>query len=169
MITNVVCTADLNCAIDLRQLANTTYNVIYDPKRYTGVRWNHPKIGGHCTVFSSGKLIVNGRATSISEAKVRLRRYARYIQRLGWAVVLSDVKVVTISASFKTEGTLNLPNVVRYYGGQYEPEIFPAAMFAKDSIHFTCFHTGSVLMTGIKSNQQLFNTCIPILIELPLL
>ena len=84
-------------------------------------------------------------------------------------MLLTNVKVVTIAASFKTEGTLNLRNVVRYYGGQYEPELFPAAMFSKDFIHFTCFHTGSVLMTGIKSNQQLLNTCIPILIELPLL
>ena len=72
-------------------------------------------------------------------------------------MLLSDVKVVTIAASFKTEGTLNLSNVVRYYGGQYEPELFPAAMFSKDSIQFTCFHTGSVLVTGIKSNLRLLS------------
>lgn len=110
--------------------------------------------------------MVNGKSKSISEANLRLRRYARFIQRLGWPVSLSEM--VTISASFKVEGRLDLRKVVQYYEGRYEPELFPAAMFTKDTIHFTCFHTGSVLITGIKKTQQFYATCIPVLIELPL-
>ena len=79
------------------------------------------------------------------------------------------IKVITISASFIVDGPLDLYKVVRYYDGHYEPELFPAAMFTKNSIHFTCFHTGSVLLTGIKRLKHLHDTCIPILIELPLL
>lgn len=71
-------------------------------------------------------------------------------------------------ASFKTEGSLDLYSV-RYYGVKYESELFPAAMFTKDFVHFTCFHTGSVLITGIKRLKQLYNTRTPILTELPLL
>ena len=169
MINNVVCKAHLNCPIDLRTLTLKTAYITYDPSRYSGAQWKHPKIGGHCMVFSTGKIMVNGKVSSISEAKRRLRRYARLIQRLGWTVTLSTIETVTVSASFKTEGPLDLNRVVRYYGGQYEPELFPAAMFKKESVHFTCFHSGSVLMTGIKRNKQLYSTCMPVLIELPLL
>ena len=66
--------------------------------------------------------------------------------------VIIQIKVVTVSASFKVAGSLDLNEVVRYYGGRYEPELFPAAMFTKDSVHFTCFHTGSVLMTVLNVN-----------------
>lgn len=169
MINNVVCTANVGCQIDLRTLVNKTTNIIYDPSSYSGARWKHSKIGGHCNVFSTGKVMVNGKVNSIFEAKLRLRRYARLIQRLGWTVTLSEIEVITISASFKVEGSVDLYKVVRYYNGHYEPELFPAAMFTKDTIHFTCFHSGSVLMTGIKTTQQLYDTCMPVLIELPLL
>ena len=139
MINNVVCTANLNCSINLRTLVNKTVNVIYDPARYSGVRWRHPKIGGHCNVFSTGKLNVNGKVKTIKEATRRLRRYARLIQRLGWSVSLSNVKVVTISASFKVEGPLDLHRVAIHYEGRYDAELFPAVMFTKNSIHYTCF------------------------------
>jgi len=52
---------------------------------------------------------------------------------------------------FTAEGTLELYNVMRYYGGQYEPELFSAAMFTKNNVHFMCLHTGSVLVTDIKA------------------
>lgn len=152
MIAKVVCTGSLNCNIDLKTLENKTVNIIYDPSRYSRAQWKHIKIGGHC------KLMINGKAKSISEAKVRLRQYARLIQRLGRSVTLKEIKVVTVSASFKAEGPLHLHKAVRYYDGHYEPELFPASMFTKDSVHFTCFHTGSVLMTGIKKTQQFYDT-----------
>ena len=120
-------------------------------------------------VFCSGMMMVNGKVTSISLAKRRVRRYARLIQRLGWAVSISKVKVVTVSASFKLNCPIELTKVCRYYSGTYDPELFPAVMFTKDSIHFTCFHSGTVLMTGIKRECQLNYICIPVLIEIPLL
>lgn len=108
MINNVVCTTSLNCDIDLRTLANKTINIIYDPARYSGAQWKHPKFGGHCMVFSTGKLTVNGNSKSIAEAKSRVRRYSRIIQRLVWPVTVNRIKVVTMSASFKMEEPLNL-------------------------------------------------------------
>lgn len=120
-------------------------------------------------LFPNSKMIVNGKARSLKEAKRRVRRYARVLQRMGWHVQLKHIQVQTISASFKVEGPFNLSNIVRYYGGNYEPELFPAAMFTKDAIHFTCFQSGAILMTGIKREIQIYDTCIPVLIELPLL
>lgn len=120
-------------------------------------------------VLSTRKLMVNGKAASIQDAKQKIRRYARVIERLGWSLSLSKIDVLIISAAYKVEGPLDLYRTVRYYGGRYDPELFRAAMFTKDAIHFTCFHTGSLLMTGMKGLNQLYDTYIPIFIELPLL
>ena len=169
MITNVVCTADMNCDINLNTLVNKTMNIIYDPARFSGAQWKHPKIGGHCMVFSTGKMMVNGRIRSIIDAKRRLRRYARMLQRLGWPVRLSGVRVATVSASFKLNSFPHLTNVCRFYSGSYDPELFPAVMFTKNSIHFTCFQSGAVLMTGIKRCSQIREVCMPILLEIPFL
>ena len=169
MITNVVCLADLNCNIDLVTLVNRTINAIYDPSRYSGILWKHPEIGGHCNVFSSGKIMTNGKADCVKDGIKRLRRYARRIQRYGWTVRLSTIRVVTVSASYKLDGPLDLRCVNSRYGGHYEPELFPGATFTRDNVHFTCFHTGSVLMTGIKQESQLISTVGPILIEMSLL
>ena len=85
MLTNVVCTANLQCQIDLRALTFKTVNMIYDPARYSGAQWKqYKKIGGHCMVFSTGKVITNGKVNNINKAKKRLRRYARLIQRLWY-------------------------------------------------------------------------------------
>ena len=112
---------------------------------------------------------MKGKLATVGEAKKRLRRYARVIQNLGWRVTLSKINILTISASFKLRQTLDLGKVVRFYNGNYEPELFPAAMFTVERVHFTCFHSGTVLMTGIKCHRQLHEICMPVLIELQLL
>ena len=169
MINNVVVCTDLQCDIDLRQLTLRCSSIIYNPKTFPSVQWKHPKIGGHCMVFRNGKMIVNGKVKSVKEAKRRLRQYARLLQVFGWTFQLRRINVKTISASYKVEGPVDLTHIVRYYRGSYEPERFPAAMFQKDCIHFTCFHSGTVLMTGIKDENQLRTICMSVLIELPLL
>lgn len=120
-------------------------------------------------VFDNGKLMVNGKVESVQEAKQRVRQYARLIQNMGWKISFNRIEIPTISAFFKVDGPVDILKVVQYYNGSYEAEIFPAAMFVKDSIHFTCFHSGAVLMTGIKHDQQFYTTVIPTLLEIPLL
>ncbi len=82
---------------------------------------------------------------------------------------MNTIKLATMSASYKLCSKLNLETVIRIYNGSYEPELFPAAMFRKGTVHFTCFHTGSVLITGIKSETILDDVVLPTLLELELL
>ncbi len=74
-----------------------------------------------------------------------------------------------MSATYKLDRKLNLETVVRTYNGSYEPGIYPAALFIKETVHFTCFHTGSVLITGVKSELLLDEVVVPTLLELELL
>ena len=150
MITNIVVYTDLGCDINLRTLSSRFVKIVYNPNIFSGAQWKHRKIGGHCMLFRNGKMIVNGKSHTVKEAKRRVRRYARILQKMGWFVQLKRIDVQTISASFKVEGPVNVPKIITYYRGIYEPDHFPAAMFVKDSVHFTCFHSGTVLMTGIN-------------------
>lgn len=90
-------------------------------------------------LFPNGKMVVNGKASSVQEAKRRVRRYTRISQKMGWNVHLKGTDVQMISGSFKVEGPLDLTNIVKYYRGSYEPKQFPAVMFVQDSGHFFAF------------------------------
>ena len=120
-------------------------------------------------LFSNGKLMVNGNAKSVKVCKRRVRQYSRLIQRLGWNIQLKSIKISTISAHFKTDIAPNIYTIQKHYGGTYNPERFPAVMFNKDGINYTVFHTGSILMTGIKKENQIRNRCIPTILEMIIL
>ena len=51
----------------------------------------------------------------------------------------------------------------------YEPELFPALMFKRNGIHFSCFRTGKVIITGIRNIMELENIAFATIIELKLL
>jgi transcription initiation factor TFIID TATA-box-binding protein len=139
MFTNIVCTSDLGCPIDLRSLTLTQRNIRYDRRTFSAVIWKHPSIGGTCMVFGNGKIGVNGNAKTPAEARRRVRRYARLVQKRGWPVTLNTIKIVTMSAYYRTDDPLSVDAVVRDMGATYEPELFPAAMFKREGIHFTLF------------------------------
>ena len=65
MINNVVCRTNLNICIDLRILTYKIHNIVYNPAKFSGVQWKNRKIGGHCMLFSSGQMLVNGKTNSI--------------------------------------------------------------------------------------------------------
>ncbi|XP_061190439.1 uncharacterized protein LOC133198352 [Saccostrea echinata] len=85
-ISNIVCSADLGCTLDLRLFTLQATNVHYDAKKHNVVSWRHRKIGGHCFVYAKGKLVCNGGVSSKEEARRRIRRYARKIQQMGYQV-----------------------------------------------------------------------------------
>ena len=169
IITNSVYSASIGCPVNLRQLCYRLVDVRYDPGRFPGLIWQHKTIGGNCLVFSNGVINCNGKVSNAREGYQRLRQYARRLQKLGYPVVLTDVKWVTLSASHTLSTPLNLrqlaeerPNVT------YEPELFPSANFKVDGVNFCCFHSGKVVLTGIKSMKQIDDVVYPTLIELEL-
>lgn len=168
IITNVVYSVHLGCPIDLRHLCYRISNVRYDPRKFPGLIWQHKTIGGNCLVFSNGVINCNGKATSIQEGRQRLRHYARRLQRLGYPVYLKDIKCITASASHTLSSELDIQLLAKERQILYEPELFPAANFKKDGVNFCCFHSGKVVITGIKISSQIDDVVYPMLIELEL-
>lgn len=167
-VTNVVYSAHLGCSIDLSQLCYRISNVRYDPRKFPGLIWQHRRIGGNCLVFSNGVINCNGKAATIKDGITRLRHYARRLQRLGYPVYMKDIKCITTSASHTLSSELDIQLLVKEKQIVYEPELFPAANFKKDGVNFCCFHSGIVVMTGIKVPSQIDDIIYPVLIELEL-
>nr|XP_022316631.1 TATA-box-binding protein 2-like [Crassostrea virginica] len=163
-LTNVVVQARLNCDLDLRALANAMVNVRYDPTRFSGLIWQHRNIGGNCLLFANGKVNCNGKCDTIQQGVRRLRRYSRLLQRKGCHVTLSNVRVLTVSASHRLDGRVTLER--NPYDFRYEPELFPAVMFTRKGIHFTLHLSGALLITGIKKSRDLENVVYPTVLEL---
>lgn len=168
IITNIVYTGNVGCPIDLRQLCYRLANARYDPGRFPGLIWQHRTIGGNCLVFSNGMINCNGKVFTVKEGRQRLRRYARRLQKLGLPVYLKDVKCVTVSASHTLSTAIDLLQLAKERRLVFEPELFPAANFKVEEVNFCCFHSGKVVMTGIKSMEQIDKVVYPTLIELEL-
>ena len=165
-LTNVVVQGQLNVSIDLTRLANTLINVRYDPARFTGLIWQHRRIGGNCLVFSNGTINCNGKCSSFDEGIKRLRRYARLLQKKGHCRNLSGVKIVTASASHRLENPVRTENIPVSF--RYEPELFPAIMFRREGLHFTLHLSGALIITGIKRQKDIDDVIYPVLVELSL-
>ena len=167
-ITNVVVQAQLNVNLDLYKLVHSLNNVKYNPKRFSAMIWHHKRIGGSCLLFKNGQMICNG-AKSWEEARNKVRKYSRVLQKLGYPVSLSYVKLITASAVANLEKVLDLPSFLTLPGCAYEPELFNAAVFYRNSVHFSCFSTGKIVITGITSLKLIDRVVYPTLMEIELL
>jgi transcription initiation factor TFIID TATA-box-binding protein len=168
IITNVVCSANFSCSIDLRHLCYRIANARYDPKTFSGLIWQHKTIGGKCLVFANGVINCNRKAPSATEGRQRLRQYERRIQRLGFTVRLKEIKLITISASHTLSNALDLPLLAKERQVVYEPELFSSLNFKREGVHFCCFHSSKVEITGVKNLSQIDDVVYPVLIELEL-
>lgn len=165
-LTNVVYQGEMNCVINLKQLTTQLVNVRYDPLKFPGVIFQHRKIGGNCLIFSNGKINCNGACDSFDTGLKRLRSYARYIQQIGYDVVLTNVQPVTASAFHKLSSRLDLNSISPALNFSYDPELFPAVMMRRNDIHFTYHLCGSVLITGIKRPKDLDEIVYPTIVEI---
>ena len=160
-MTNVVVQTDLHKSIDLSYLAKNARGIRYDPGKFSGAIWHHRKIGGCCLIFRNGKLNCNG-SKNIAKAKRRITQYAQCIQRLGFPVKIKKIDVVTISAVHQVSSSLDFSKLCSILGATYEPEIFNGAMFKRGRTHFTCFHTGKIIITGVKEIDAIYPTLLEI-------
>ena len=114
-------------------------------------------------------MMCNGSASSITKAKTRGRQYALLIHKVGYPVCLSRIQIVTMSAVRTLRHPLNLRQLPIMMNGQYEPEVYPPLMFKINGINFTCFITGKVIITGIKSMAVTKDKAVPVILELAIL
>ncbi|KAK1581543.1 hypothetical protein Q3G72_006914 [Acer saccharum] len=129
-LQNIVSTVNLDCKLDLKQIALQARNAEYNPKRFAAVimRIREPKTTA--LIFASGKMVCTG-AKSEQQSKLAARKYARIIQKLGFPAKFKDFKIQNIVGSCDVKFPIRLEGLAYSHGAfsSYEPELFPGLIY----------------------------------------
>jgi len=171
-IQNVVSSVNLGVRLDLRKIVQSAKNAEYNPKRFAALvmRLREPRTTA--LVFSSGKLVCIG-AKSEDESKLASRKYARIIQKIGFAdVQFRDFKIQNIVGSCGIKFPVRLEGLACEHEDYacYEPEMFPGLIYrmVQPKIVILIFVSGKVVLTGAKTRLEIyeaFENIFPVLNE----
>ena len=171
VVQNVVATANLRCAIDLKQLTLSARNAEYNPKKFSAVimRIREPR----CTalIFSTGKMVCTG-AKSERDARQGARKFGAIIRRLGYAPRFTEFVVQNVVATADVGFPIRLESLVYAHAkfSSYEPELFPGCVYrlVVPKTVLLLFVSGRMVITGAKSVRQLrtaFDKIYPVLCD----
>uniref|UniRef100_A0A0E0BUI3 TATA-box-binding protein n=1 Tax=Oryza glumipatula TaxID=40148 RepID=A0A0E0BUI3_9ORYZ len=170
-LQNIVSTVNLDCKLDLKAIALQARNAEYNPKRFAAVimRIREPKTTA--LIFASGKMVCTG-AKSEQQSKLAARKYARIIQKLGFAAKFKDFKIQNIVGSCDVKFPIRLEGLAYSHGAfsSYEPELFPGLIYRmkQPKIVLLIFVSGKIVLTGAKVRDETytaFENIYPVLTE----
>jgi len=150
-INNVVCSFSVKSHLNLKQIAQTGFNVEY--RRENGmVTMRLRKPYTTASIWSSGKVTCTG-ATSEEAARIAARRITRAISKLGYPRLrLVNYRVVNVL------GTCTMPFAIKITPfsakhrniASYEPELHPGVTYRLKHPKATLkiFSTGSITVTA---------------------
>ena len=166
---NMVSTANLSCKLDLERLASTAGNVVYKPSKFKGLIMRIRSPNATALIFTTGKMVCLG-TKSESESYLAIRKFARIVQKLGFAVKLKDFYVQNIVASCDLNFTLELEKLSmnKSYLFNFDPELFPGLVckMKKPKVVLLIFRSGKIIITGAKiinSVHEAFQNIYPLL------
>lgn len=155
--------------MDLKKIALHARNAEYNPKRFAAVIMRIREPRTTALIFSSGKMVCTG-AKSEDQAKLAARKYARIVQKLGFAAKFLDFKIQNMVGSCDVKFPIRLEGLVLTHGqfSSYEPELFPGLIYrmVKPRIVLLIFVSGKVVLTGAKVRGEIyeaFDNIYPIL------
>ena len=154
-IVNVVLTANLGCDIDLRHVTYARHRIEYKRKQFPAAIWKELK--SCCLLFRTGRLVLCG-AASVEEGRRHIRQYARLIQKLGYPVTLTCVKVQTMTATHDFGCRIYLERLHQFLGigSDYTPELHSALIYKTQSKKSaSVFYNGKMILAGGRSVQDL--------------
>lgn len=160
-LQNIVSTANLNCKLDLREIALNTRNCEYKPKRFAAaiMRIRHPKTTA--LIFASGKMVCTGAKTE-EESETAAKQYAKNIRKVGNKDVrISDFTIQNIVGSHDVGFQIKLETLLNRFlkHSKYDPEFFPGLIFKMEQpkVVLLIFSSGKIVLTGAKKRQEIYD------------
>ena len=122
-------------------------------------------------IFASGKMVCTG-AKNEEESKTAARKYARIIQKLGFAVSFTNFTIQNIVGSVDVKFPIDLEFISNKHHEfcSYEPEIFPGLVYRMidPKIVLLIFVSGKLVLTGAKKKVDIdmaFQKIYPVLLD----
>jgi len=159
IIQNIISTVNLGCILDLKKISQIGYNVEYKPERFNALimRIKSPKTT--TLVFSSGKIVCTGAKTE-KESYRASTRFARIIQKFGFAVKFLNFKIQNFVASVNLNFKINITLLSQFHFDfcNFEPELFPGLIYRmkNPSVLFAIFNSGKINITGANKHSEIF-------------
>lgn len=168
-LQNIVSTVNMGVKLDLKKIALHARNAEFNPKRFAAVIMRIREPRTTALIFSSGKMVCTG-AKSEEDSRLAARKYARIVQKLGFATKFKDFKIQNMVGSCDVKFPIRLEGLVLTHSqfSSYEPELFPGLIYrmVKPKIVLLIFVSGKVVLTGAKVRQEIyeaFDNIYPIL------
>ena len=167
-IENIVSTADLNCLLNLREIALKATNAEYNPKRFSAVIMKIKEPKTTALIFSNGKIVCLGAKTE-EDSRKACRKFAKIIKKIGFPVVFKDFKIQNIVGSCDVKYQIELMkfyfHIIKKSSSPrinqiitYEPELFPGLIYRMidPNILLLIFASGKIVIAGGKIREDIF-------------
>uniref|UniRef100_A0A7E4WDM2 TATA-box-binding protein n=1 Tax=Panagrellus redivivus TaxID=6233 RepID=A0A7E4WDM2_PANRE len=168
-LQNIVSTLNLGVQLGLKHIASHARNAEYNPKRFAAVIMRIREPRTTALIFSSGKMVCTG-AKSEEASRLAARKYARIIQKLGFAAKFTEFKIQNMVGSCDVKFPIQLEglSVTHSQFSSYEPELFPGLIYrmVQPRVVLLIFVSGKVVITGAKFKKDIdeaFKQIYPIL------
>lgn len=150
-VSNVVCKYRTRCHIDLREVARSGFNTIYD-KSKGKVLMQLRKPYCWANIWSSGKISIYG-SNSEKNCHIAARRVSRYLHKLGFKIKMCGFQIVNVLATCKLPFGVDLSTFYAKNQGKhlsYEPELHTAANYKilSTGANLKIFSNGSITATA---------------------
>jgi transcription initiation factor TFIID TATA-box-binding protein len=156
VITNLTACADYNIEITLKEFARKTYDIEYNPNKFSGaiLRFRSPK--STCVVFSNGKVNCIG-CKNLSEAKMAIRICANKLIKSGFKPIASNFRVVNYAGAATLRQKLDLDKLAEFLGknARYDPELFCGLIYTFPNCKVTIHNSGKIILTGSNAIREL--------------
>ena len=168
-IENIVSTADLNCPLNLREIALKATNAEYNPKRFSAVIMKIKEPKTTALIFSNGRIVCLGAKTE-EDSRKACRKFAKIIKKIGFPVVFKEFKIQNIVGSCDVKFQIALKKfyfhiIKKSFSPRisqiitYEPELFPGLIYRMidPRILLLIFASGKIVITGGKIKEDIFS------------
>ena len=163
-IRNITGVADFGCKLNLEEIyawmpkfekkKRQTLEAKMSPRfRALTLRILHP-VKATAQLFRTGKVICIG-TKSETDLQAAGDRFCFILILLGYQPVFNGFRVCNMVSSWVSGGHLNIEKLHTEHGGIFEPEIFPALSFYVNNVTLLIFHSGKVVATGGKRQEDL--------------
>ena len=132
-LQNLVSTANLDCILDLKEIAVKCRNAEYNPKRFAAVIMRM-KVPNRTTalIFKTGKMVITG-ARSEEASQTAAKSYEKAIKRVGFAVKLKGFEIQNMVGSCSVDYHISLEKLFQSKEGSqfsdFNPEKFPGLIY----------------------------------------
>lgn len=170
-ITNITGTSNLNCTLNLRNIAMKIANAEYNPKEMNSLRIKLKNPKSHANIFANGKIVCLGVKTEEQLIKAIIE-YEKIIKNCGITTNLNldEIVIRNIAASCNIKFKLPLLKLYEHLNKiketgvniHYDKGIFPAIFYSKDvgnsAMNLIIFSSGKIVITGARKKEYIYDT-----------